>query len=54
MAAPAPVPALVHSSTLVIGGVYLLIPFSYWLNVVLLLVSGLTSFVAGLGASFEL
>ena len=42
--------------SLVTAGVYLLIhfsPFSYWLNVILLLVSGLTLFIAGLGANFE-
>jgi NADH:ubiquinone oxidoreductase subunit 5 (subunit L)/multisubunit Na+/H+ antiporter MnhA subunit len=38
-------------------GVYLLIDFSssfgYWLNVFLLLFSGLIMFIAGLGAKFE-
>nr|AUN45081.1 NADH dehydrogenase subunit 5 [Macrophthalmus darwinensis] len=58
MAAPTPVSALVHSSTLVTAGVYLMVRFSPALEGssiqdILLIVSCLTMFMAGLGANFE-
>nr|YP_010411515.1 NADH dehydrogenase subunit 5 [Euurobracon yokahamae]UJJ81890.1 NADH dehydrogenase subunit 5 [Euurobracon yokahamae] len=57
MAAPTPVSSLVHSSTLVTAGVYILIRFNFLINLNLMymfmLISMSTMFMAGLSANME-
>nr|UYA96526.1 NADH dehydrogenase subunit 5 [Syrista sp. 1 GYN-2021c] len=58
MAAPTPISSLVHSSTLVTAGVYLMIRFNHLLvkselKEVMLILSMLTMFMAGLSANWE-
>nr|NP_008177.1 NADH dehydrogenase subunit 5 [Katharina tunicata]AAC48366.1 NADH dehydogenase subunit 5 [Katharina tunicata] len=59
MAAPTPVSALVHSSTLVTAGVFLLIQFypflsnSHLFSTSLMIISSMTMVMAGISANFE-